>query len=388
MKNLIHKLLAFILLLAWPFTANALDVYGTARRYGYNHGSQPLGDVTFVMDNSQNLLKAQYGVGLLLSPTQWTMWEREVKTLQISGNAVTRGKIAAEVLLTYSNDLKIARWPILADFAVGDEMIISGLYVRVYNRASGPQPLTVDVTGDNIKDYDSLMTIKIDETDVRTDSTPTYPPEKPEAAIDTNPLGVDLKWVTPLDYDFNVFEIEKSVGGVVTLIAAGLGAPRYTDTTVTLGENVTYSIYAKDKRGNRSVPATVSIVVTTAPAEQPPADSPTISAPLVGVPDNAEDETTLLNRLFSYYKVRYQIKCRNADSACLWAKIDLIYAQNRLNRTDVSISLSERERYLISLRLPFSQDRYQNFCVSAVNPAPYCTNLKRAIDRANNLLNP
>jgi hypothetical protein len=72
------------------------------------------------------------------------------------------------------------------------------------------------------------------------------------------------------------------------------------------------------------------------------------------------------------------------NSACLWARIDLIYAQEKTGEEKVpGLALTERDLELMASRRKWPEMRYEDNCVSADEPAAYCSALGKALDRVS-----
>ena len=157
----------------------------------------------------------------------------------------------------------------------------------------------------------------------------------------------------------------------------------YIDEDIQVGDSIDYKIYAKDKRNDGEY-FTLTVNVTPIGEEtEEPAEEPA-EEPVVEPTDELDQLASLLN----YYKVRYNIKCmRNGipalqnDSACLWARIDLVYAQEKLGKSDIDTSITDYDITLMSNRLKYPEQRYQTNCVESETPADYCSALGKAIDR-------
>ncbi|PIZ71745.1 hypothetical protein COY07_04380 [Candidatus Peregrinibacteria bacterium CG_4_10_14_0_2_um_filter_43_11] len=391
---IITGMLGMGLLVAPLSVAHALGTAGLNNHFPINAGIQEINPLTIIMNESSDSITLKQGINLILSDVQYILWEKDNEDIQITGSAVDNGKILAKPAVTYSTNLKSLHLPIEADWVVGDEITISGLKVRIYDRASGNHIVGIDLNGDNLKDFDSTMAIRIDEDSPRSDLTPPYPPQNVVATVLENPFRVQLTWVTPPDYDFRTFGLQKtfvSTGEKVFLFDSS-EKTEYIDTQVKFGDEIRYDVYARDRRNESSVAITVHVVAPSSNPETPPVENPvdpsTVTPEAPVVETSPETEVDLLTRLFTYYRVRYQIKCsKNADdSACLWAKINVLYAQEKLSRSDIATSLSARDLKLMGIRTPFSQKRYQENCIEAQQAAPYCASLKRALDRANYFL--
>jgi hypothetical protein len=163
----------------------------------------------------------------------------------------------------------------------------------------------------------------------------------------------------------------------------------YVDTDIQVGDILTYKLYSTDNANFSD--ALVQTVEVKAKMVQPEVPTPPVSPvdqPTPPVQTDAQaDEVKKLNSLYGYYKVRQSIKCREGvapgDSACLWAKIDLVYAQALLARSDVKIELTARDLGFISTRIVWPEKRYQAECVEAPVADSSCPALQKSIKRAH-----
>lgn len=406
--------LVVLMATALPVTGvRALEISGSNDRFAIHQGSQPLSDIVITLNDASLPVTAEHGINLFIQKLQWALWEEQVVTLTATGSAVEHGKMAAQVPVTYSADYKMLHIPVLANWAVGESATLSGLKVRVYFEASGNQPLEADVTGDLVPDLLTTATIFIDSVTSQSDRTPPSPARNVTGKVLQTPWEVELTWSSPADYDFAAFSVSRTrtrAGRVMEdwivdrLVTAG-----YTDTDVQEGDTVEYKIYSEDRYRNQAEPVIVTVTVGEAtPSVTPPPVSPPPTTPAPAdsaTPDSAAtapvtpalatDEIGLLTRLFNYYKTRYQTSCRPGgrlaaanDSVCLWAKIDLLYAQKKLDRPALDFSLSERDLYLLRSRVPFSANRFKTRCADPQNQAPFCKALGRALKRADTFLAP
>ena len=87
---------------------------------------------------------------------------------------------------------------------------------------------------------------------------------------------------------------------------------------------------------------------------------------------------------------RYKLKCPSgvpvSDSTCLWARIDLLFAQKAMSEPEAGVSLSEADLALMAKRRPRSEQRYQKQCVTAEEPAVYCKRLAEDLDKLSYFL--
>lgn len=364
-------------------------------------------------------ITAKNGLNLLLDPTVYILWD-SATPLQASGTAVDKGRIAASIVPEYQKNYTLLHIPVLADFESGESVTLSGISMRAYNRVFSKRFLGIDLTGDNVADTEDINSYVVEDVEV-TDHTPPYPPAQFTAQVNDARTQVTLTWKNPPDYDFIGDDIERtltrsiqtpgnasqstSTTNTLTLITSTTD-PTYLDKDIKIGDQITYSIFSKDIRNN-SDPVKISITIppinvipeSTSPASggQPP--SQTSPSNEEGGQEPGEEgvnpsATTsspepVEGRLYNYYKIRHQIKCRagmTADDGCRWAKIDLLYAQAKLDKQDVQATLTSQDLKIIAIRLPWSQKRYENNCSSETTPKSYCHSLNQAIQHANYFL--
>ena len=376
-------LIILIVLLAFPtssWAALMVSEYNNTLAINQNKALAPM-NITADTDGE---ITAEHGMNIIIDANNRILWER-VDSLIASGSAVDNGKISADVIPIYSDNYRVMHIPVLADFEATETVRLFGAGMRAYDREFGSRFFYLDLDGDLVYETTDLTAYKVTSATILTDQTPPYPPKNFIAEPSVDATSVQLSWGTPPDYDFVGFTMDRvrvrdgQIQDIVLFERRTFN--ELNDTDVQEGDEVTYKIYVHDKR-NKAEAGTVSLVVekTEEPEEptEPPAEPET--------PPVEEEELDLLNRLFEYYKVRQAIKCLRDDSACLWAKINLIYAQEILGRSEVETSLSERDLYLMGIRIWFTEDRYQRNCVEAEEPAKTCTTLGRSIKRARYFL--
>ncbi len=209
--------------------------------------------------------------------------------------------------------------------------------------------------------------------------------------------NVVFNWVRPPDYDYTKTIINR------TRIKNGysMESTVYNDTNESFIDSdledissASYSFIASDSGFNWSEPVVVTIDFseesTSTPEEEVEESS---SNPEEEVEEDSEetsaDEIADLERLLNYYNVRYSIKCHpsgvavaKSNSACLWARIDLLYAQDVTGDIKVhDMSLSDYDINLMTKRRQWPEKRYQDNCVASQNPASYCPALQKALNR-------
>jgi hypothetical protein len=333
-------------------------------------------------------ITAQNGINLFMEDDVKMLWD-DAQELTATGTAVGNERMGGTVTPAYQNNYKIVHIPVSADFLAGESVTINGLRLRAYRYSFSARYLQMDTTGDLSADVHDVNGVEVQNT-YATDFTPPYPPADVSATLSSDSKKVTLNWINPPDYDLIGCSVDRTrirngITQQVTLMDSKTDAA-YTDTDIQDGDTVTYSVFCGDG-ANFSDKTEKTVEVKSAPlppAEQPSGDTSGQSA------GQQSDELSRLTDLYSYYKIRYQIKCfpsgipaAESSSVCLWARIDLAYAQEKLNKSDVNVSLSGRDIELMALRVRYPEARYRDNCVNAQNPANYCSALSKSLDRTH-----
>lgn len=91
----------------------------------------------------------------------------------------------------------------------------------------------------------------------------------------------------------------------------------------------------------------------------------------------------------NYYKIRYQIACRDfdtRDARCFWNKVEFIHAKEILGRGDITDYLTSTELERITKKIGFLKTRYENFCENAEEPSYFCPALGKLVEKGQYLL--
>lgn len=377
MRNFLYVFLSAVLMTPSAFAA---DFSSSFTNSFFLNQTRDLAPIT-ITATSAGEITSEKGIQIIFDNEKKILWDA-VSSLSATGSAVTNSKILANPVPVYKNDYKTLFIPVTADFDAGESVTLSGIRLRVYKTAFLSTYLSLDVNGDGVGDVQDVNKIEASQTE-GTDFTAPYPVTDVSVVANSSFTQVALSWQPSPDYDSQGTNItRKRVHNGNTQEASLLlnsTLTTFTDTDVTPGDILTYTFDASDGR-NFSEPVVQTITLEPSVPEIPAQPAPT-------------PELDSLNRLYSSYKLRYAIKCfpsgvarPEGDAACLWSKIDLLYTQAKTGRSDITASFTARETDLIALRLPFSQNRYQTQCIEAVAPAPYCTALGKALDRAEYLL--
>jgi len=336
-----------------------------------------------ITTTSDNEITQQNGMNFLLEQDDNILWNDNDITVEITNNGAYESHT---ITPQFKNNYKALYIPIENDLATGAMIIISGLQVRTYSYSFSTRYIKIDINGDLISDIQDGNGYKISDERKNNILAP-YPVTNAKYAIQANG-SILLTWDNPPDYDFDHVTITRytTSNGVNTtpIEIASISEKQYNDTATITADSVTYSIYARDYVNNISDPVVLKIDLK---ATQEPAEETTPSEEPAQEP---VDELDQLDGLFNYYKIRYSIQCMPSgitvslnDSACLWARIDLVYAQEKLGRDDISVIISDYDKGLMAKRSVYSQRRYQINCTNAQTPADYCSALGKALNRAN-----
>ena len=391
-KPMKKSIAIFIVLFLLPAQALALQGNVASRINMVKNEVKCLTDLTITADTASEITVA-HGLSLILDSGDYVLWDRR-SSVDAQGSAVTQGKIAASVVPVYSADYKSVNIPVLANLVAGETFTLSnGLCLRAYDRGTGVRPIGLDVNGDLVADFYALNSYTVDGTLDKSDLTPPYPPSQFKNTYDSATNKVHLTWVSPPDYDFLSIYLERTLvrGGktATATLLDGVVATQYDDADVQAGDKLNYKLYGID-RTNTGEAVNLSVDISSASTPTPTPTSPTPpTLPHTQTETQTQTDTELaqLTKLFSYYKVRQSIKCKLgvpvSDSSCLWARIDVIYAQTLLGRSDVNISLSARDLELMAQRIVWPEKRYQTECVEATIKAKSCTSLEKSLKRAH-----
>ena len=386
-RNMKKFLSIVVLLILLAPVTQAATLFSDQYNTFYQNESKGLWPIT-VTAEADGEITAKNGINLLVDAKNLKMMWDAVPELTASGTAITQGKVASKPKPEFLNDYAVLNIPVLADFAKGESVTFTGIRMRAYKYAFTRNFIQLDITGDQLADATDVNIITVSEITVL-DRTPPYPPTQFSATLSPDLKSISLSWSRSVDFDVFGMNLDRKrvrAGHVQEInLLSKASMSEYVDTDIQLGDIITYSL-SGDDNANLGEVVTRTIEVK-APAPETPVPPPSTETPPSEVQPADESETSLLTRLYSYYKIREEIKCREGvdpgDSACLWAKIDVVYTQEFLNRFDVNIALSARDLELMALRIVWPEKRYQAKCVEATVPDASCPALEKSIKRAH-----
>ena len=380
MKKFILILIAIFLIAP---LAQAATIYSEYNVEMAKYKSQEIAPLTIKADLVAEVTAAN-GINLLLDPERWILWDKT--NIFATGTAVDNGHISANITPIFSNDYKILHISVLSDWQKNDTATFTGLKLRSYSREMDYQYIGLDITGDNIADFQDINKFRV-TSNFYLDVVPPYPVSNLTYTVNEDKTQVHLSWLNPPDYDLASIVVEKiltrdGITGPVTEVLSGTLDTNYTDNNVKPNDKLIYRVYGRDRANIGEI---TEVVIDLNITEQPGTPPPTETTP--PPPTTQTDELTKLNSLYGYYKIRYAIKCNGTtsetNSMCLWAKIDLVYTQQKIGKSDIQASLSARDIELMKTRIVWSEARYQEKCVNAETPDKTCPALKKSLDRVH-----
>ena len=391
MKKIIISLFALALFAPGVLAATIVSEYQTTIDQNNTQEIAPV----LITSTSDGDITAEHGIRILLVPYEKVLWDDA--DLVITGKAKDTGKVNLNVKPEYAEDYKSVFIPVMKDFEAGDWLSIQGLSMRGYDESFNDQLLGLDTNGDKVANVSDINVYYVGRT-VRTDITAPYSVRNVEYSRNADG-SITLNWEHAVDYDFDgtIIDRVRTKGGFTqqAMVYNDFGKS-YTDNNLADVTAVTYSLISRDYAGNHGEPVVISIDLTEPVAEEPEEEA--VEEEVVEEEEEEvvapESEVQEMSRLLNYYNVRYSIKCMPSgvavpenNSACLWARIDLVYAQELSGQEKVpGLALSARELELMALRRQWPEMRYQDNCVEASEPAAYCPALGKALNRISYFL--
>ena len=348
-----------------------------------------------ITSTSDGDIKAEHGINILLATEEQILWDDAV--LSFTGKAIDTGKVNLNVKPVYAADYKSVFIPVMEDWEGGDWLSIQGLTMKAYHEGFNVQKLGLDLNGDLSAEVEDINTYNVGN-DEKGDIYPTFPITNLTHTVNADG-SIILNWDLPPDYDYaetliDRMRVKNGFTQTATVYSDYPGS--YTDNNLKDVTEVTYSFWAKDDGGNSSELIELYIDLSEPMVSEGEPDEP-IEEPVEESsekPEASESEVDELSRLMNYYNVRYSIKCMPSgvkaaqnDSACLWARIDLVYAQEVTGDVLVpSVEITDYDLNLMETRRKWSEMRYEDNCVATQEPASYCASLGKALDRVSYFL--
>ncbi len=391
------RILPFLgLLLALPSASWAAQI-GSAGENLFSQNSIGAFSAVTVTAQSNGEITAQHGIDLILEPEIRLIWDDS--DLALSGSAVENGRISSSAEPSYSINRKTLHLKVAQDFMPGESLLIEGLEARTYDKALGYRFLLLDLNGDGQPEAADGNQYRVKDT-VRIDDLAPLPPTGLQATPSSDHSAVQLSWANSPDYDLQSVRIVKSYlrnGISFDEQEAFFGAAdSWLDTQAQKGDKISYSLASwDDHQFSPMAGIAVDNFPLPAPAPEKPLEPlpPSEPEPEPSEEPAPSEELDELRQRLPYYSLRYRIACfpggvavPEGSSLCLWAKINLSYAERLLETDSPLASFSLREGAIVASRLAFSRQRHQSSCVESPLPADYCLALAKNLMRAEDLL--
>ncbi len=398
-KLILSMVLAMIPALISP--AFAVTLVGVDEdTFDQSSNDQAFSQLTITAEKDDEIT-VENGIVIIIPDGSAIQWDTE-KNDKIMVTGVGADKLFTPVVPEFSDDMYRLTIKVKENFKKGDELIINGLVPRTYREEVSERFLQLDINGDGLSDAGNYNRFLVRSND-NSDFIPPHPVKEVKVNYNQDKKQVEFSWKNPTDYDYIKTIVSKKIDTADSEIYSNTGERAY-DKGYIEGQKVRYEFFTNDKEGNIS-----EKVIVQYPPEEPQSDTKDVekvvkSEPkevvkkqnpkpkIVDIEKKIEDkEKAELNRLLNYFKIRYQIKCLRTgmnplDSNCLWSKINLVYAQQKLNKKVLKASITTNELRVISKRMRFSESRYKKYCIEANQPAKYCNVLKQSLDRAEFLV--
>ena len=334
-------------------------------------------------------ITAEHGINILIDPIRAILWNASEVTA--TGSAVENGRVAGSFMPEFQDDYKVLHIPVAEDWLAGESLYMTGLGLRSYHREMNNILFILDIDGDKVQDARDNWGYKVTALE-RTDTTAPYPVTNVAYTLAEDMSYLRLTWDNPPDYDFVGVTIKRTLirnseTNPIQTLANKDSLLNYTDSDIQEGDEIMYEIFAHDVYNtSEAVSLTVNIESEVQEPEEPVEPEEPSEEPITDEHEVSQEEIDSMNRLYTSYKVRNEIKCQRDDSGCLWTKVNLIYTQEILGLSDVDTSISARDLYLLGLRIKWPEQRFQDKCVGVETPDKTCTALGRSLKRAHYFL--
>ena len=214
MKKLISIIILSLLIIPTAFAATLGSQQTNTFEMNQTRDLYPI-TITAAADGEITSAK---GIGIFMDPEAQMLWDN-VKTLTLSGTAVTNGRVSATATPVYKNGYKTLYIPVLSDFKSGESLTILGATLRAYHTSFSERYLQLDINGDGISDARDVNKIEVQIT-YQTDFTAPYPPTDFSATLSSDLKQIAVKWTNSPDFDLNGCSMDR------TRIRSGANANR------------------------------------------------------------------------------------------------------------------------------------------------------------------
>lgn len=289
-KSLIKAVLSSSLILTVLFgsVAYALPTISSVgnQNFTQNESATQLSDLTITEDASTSYItKGSIKISIPSDISMIFDSKRTKEELVIYGSAVDSGKVAAQPAVTFEDKDKTLVIPVLADFALGEQIVITKPFVEGFHSAPGSSKNLTLKVGTSSTAYVDPYYIYIVTSSVVDNHVPDAPTN---VVVSDVPTGVQITWTDPTDLDLQTMQVLRGKNAMpvsgTPYAEVGKAIESYIDTDVVAGDTVKYIIRANDGKNVSTNLTEISFVVgsgSTAPEEV-----------VEEVPANTEEETT------------------------------------------------------------------------------------------------
>ncbi len=275
---------------ALPTVVSELD-----QTFDENEASQQLLTITITEDAEELYIK-EGSLKLTIPASLSIIFDatRTAPEIVLIGTAVRNGKIAERPAVTFEDKDKTLVIPVLANFATGEVVTISKVYVEGFYEPSNSDYLVMTLEGDETE-YKDTKYIFVRDSSLQDE----FAPDKPTNLVvsDVEGGGVKLTWTNPTDLDLNNVQVlrGKNNDPISGTSYATVTAPtaEFVDMDVVPGDTVKFILKANDGVNFGENSDEISFVVgsgSTAPAEEV-VEEP-VADPIEEVVDDTEDPST------------------------------------------------------------------------------------------------
>lgn len=223
--------------------------------FSKNAGSVMLQD--FLIDDNEYVsqISVPYGIRLVIPDDAPAIWDLDTTFLRFEGTAADK----VYHIVTFENNGKTMYLTVNERFIPDAQLIVQKAKIRVYGEVSTFY-LGLDVTGDNVPDYQATSPILVTDSYL-SDNLAPYAPKNIHSIYDNSTLH--LYWDHPFDPDVDTIIISKREDGNDTKVyETAAENPEYGDNTVSIGDKIYYDLQFYDGR-NKSPITTYYITISS-----------------------------------------------------------------------------------------------------------------------------